>query len=153
MAIDRADWHWDSAEKAYRERHSVTGPLTEAQQYEIWLLAANHIGLFLRWIIENGLEGEEADGEGCELVRSGRLSGAEYLMRCCDGNFWDVDMCESVLPFVGEYYGGSQYFGDYGECCLDDDEKPVYGVLSGEEDYQRLRQKIDAAYRQFLNRR
>ena len=58
MAIDRADWHWDSAEKLYRETHGITGELTDEQENEIWLLAGDHIGMFLRWIIENGFEGE-----------------------------------------------------------------------------------------------
>ena len=31
MAIDKADWHWDSAEKTYRKKHNITGELTEEQ--------------------------------------------------------------------------------------------------------------------------
>jgi hypothetical protein len=61
MAIDRADWHWDSAEEGYREAHGITGDLTQDQINQIWLLAANHIGLFLQWIIDRGFEGEDAD--------------------------------------------------------------------------------------------
>ena len=149
MAIDRVDWHWDSAVKAFRERNSLIDELTEVQKFRISLYAANHIGLFLRWIIENGFEGEEADEEGCELVRNGLLTGAEYLLRCCDGKFWEEDVCESVLPFVREYYSGDRYLTDYGECCLDDEKKPVYEVMTGEEDYRRLKERIDEAYRQF----
>lgn len=48
MAIDKADWHWDDTEKLYRKTNNVEGKLTEEQQEEIWLLASNHIGLFLR---------------------------------------------------------------------------------------------------------
>ena len=47
MAIDRADWHWESAEKEFRETHGITGELTQEQINQIWLLAANHIGLFI----------------------------------------------------------------------------------------------------------
>lgn len=46
MSIDKADWHWDDAEKLYRKTNNVEGKLTEEQQEEIWLLASNHIGLF-----------------------------------------------------------------------------------------------------------
>jgi len=91
MAIDRADWHWDSAEKAFRERTGKQGELTEEQQDEVWRYAADHIGLFLRWIIDNGYEGtdeEIVDQEECDLVRRGEISGVDYLMNNCDGKFW-----------------------------------------------------------------
>lgn len=55
MSIDKADWHWDDAEKLYRKTNNVEGKLTEEQQEEIWLLASNHIGLFLRWLIDRVL--------------------------------------------------------------------------------------------------
>lgn len=42
MTIDRADWHWDSAEKLYRETHGIIGELTETQEDEIWSMSANH---------------------------------------------------------------------------------------------------------------
>ncbi len=149
MAIDRADWHWDSAEKAYREKHSITGELTDEQEQEIWFLAANHIGLFLRWIIERVLEGEEADREDCQLVRNGQMSGTMYFLKNCDGKFWDDDVADDALPFVEAYYNGDHYFADYGECCINDRDKPIYGVISDESDYQLLRDKIDAAYQRF----
>lgn len=48
MAIDRADRHWEDAEKAYRERTGKQNELTEEQQDEIWHYAADHIWLFLK---------------------------------------------------------------------------------------------------------
>ena len=143
MAIDRADWHWDSAEKLYRETHGITGELTDEQENEIWLLAGDHIGMFLRWIIENGFEGEEADPDHCEDVRRGRMTGAEFLMWDCDGKLWDEDIREDILPFAKAYYEKA-FLHDYGECCGGD--TPCYGFISGEEDYARLRERIDAAF-------
>lgn len=148
MAIDRADWHWDSAEKLYRETHNITGELTEEQEDEIWLLAGNHIGLFLRWIIESGFEGEEADRVYCEEVRRGEISGTEYLMRACDGKLWDEDIREDLLPFVKEYYEDGRYFSDYCGCC--GGQQPCYGFISGDEDYYRLRICINDAYEKFV---
>lgn len=75
MAIDRADWHWDSAEELYRKNRNITGDLTDEQEEIIWLFAGNHIGLFLRWIIEHGFEGEDVDEDECGKVRSGQMSG------------------------------------------------------------------------------
>lgn len=150
MAIDRADWHWESAEKLYRETNGITGELTETQENDIWLLAANHIGLFLRWVIENGFEGEGADEQACEMVREGRMTGAQYLMRYCDGKLWDEDIRSDILSFVTKYYD-EQFFDDYGLSCGNEDEElPCYSFISGDDDYMRLRQRIDAAYEKFI---
>ena len=127
MAIDRADWHWDSAEEGYREAHGITGDLTQDQVNQIWLLAANHIGLFLQWIIDRGFEGEDADPQDCARVRAREMSGAEYLMVDCDGKLWESDIRDDVLPFVMAYYydEDGEYLGHYSACCLDDDDKPI----------------------------
>lgn len=150
MAIDRADWHWDSTEKLYRKTHNIIGELTEKQEDEIWLLAANHIGLFLRWIIECGMEGVDADEEDCEKVRNGQMSGTEYLLRNCDGKLWDEDIREDILPFIEFYYNSNAYYRDYGDCCTNDDDKPIFGIISSEDDYLHLKRKIDEAYKNFL---
>lgn len=150
MSIDRADWHWDSAEELYRKVHCVKGELTEEQEEKIWLLAANHIGLFLKWIIDRGFEGDESDKDECEKVKNGQMSGTEFLLENCDGKFWDSDIREDILPFIKFYYESNDYFADYGECCLSDPDKPCYGVISDETDYLKLKAKIDAAYNRFL---
>lgn len=148
MAIDRIDWHWDSAEKLYRQQHNLSGALTEEQEHELWLLAGNHIGQFVRWFIERHLEGDDADEKDCQLVREGRMSGTEYLLNDCDGKLWASDVQEDVLPFVEFYYGDS-YFSDYGDSCLNDTDKLCYSVLSDEADYRQLKEKIDRAYADF----
>ena len=147
MAIDRMDWHWDSAEKAYRECTGNRDELTEEQQDEIQHYAADHIGLFLRWIIDNGFEGTDEDiidQSECERVRRGDMSGTDYFLNNCDGKFWEDDLCESIIPFVNEYY--EQYLRDYmvviaeGEC---------YTLLSGDKEYNMIRPVIDRAYENF----
>lgn len=148
MSIDRADWHWDSAMKAYRERNDIMGDLTEEQLNEIWLYAADHIGVFLRWIIENGYEGEESDPMGCERVRNGEITGAEYLMEYCDGKFWDCDICEELKPFVAEYYESDddereyRYFHDYFNAV----NGKVYEIISGDKEYSAAAELINKAY-------
>ena len=150
MAIDRADWYWESAEKLYRETHGIMGELTEAQEDEIWSLSANHIGLFLRWIIENGMESDESDKEDCEKVRNGQMSGTEYLFCNCDGKFWDSDIKEDLLPFIEYYYISNDYHKDYAECCTNDCDKRCFDVISSEDDYLKLKTKIDGRYKDFL---
>ena len=38
-----------------------------------------------------------------------------------------------------------EYLAHYTECCLNNGDKSCYGVITGEEDYERLKTKIDAA--------
>lgn len=149
MALDQADWHYESAKELYLKTHSITGELTEKQEEEIRLFAAEHIGLFMRWIIERGFEGEDSDKEECEKVRNGQLSGAEYLLKNCDGKLWGEDIREDILPFAESYYDGNVYFNDYSRCCTNDDDRPPYGVKCSETDYLRLKNKIDKAYEKF----
>lgn len=133
MAIDRADWHWKSAEEVYREAHGITGELTEEQEDEIWNLSAEHIGIFLEWIIENHMEGVDADEEDCEKVRNGEMSGTEYLFRNCDGKLCDVDINENLMPFVEFYYN------DYCEDCVN-------------INHSLLKKKIDERYESYKRR-
>lgn len=149
MAIDRYDWHYDSAEKAYRERNNITGELTEEQENKVCLYAADHIGLFLKWIIENDFEGVESDPNGCELVRKGEINGAQYLMEYCDGKFWDVDVSDEIRPFVEQYYESDKnlYFKDL-ESLRD---YKIYQTISGCTEYNTIKPLIDKAYATFKN--
>ena len=48
------------------------------------------------------------------------------------------------------YYDQSgEFLAYYTECCLNDDDKPCNGVIMGEEYYEHLKAKIDAAYESF----
>ena len=133
MAIDKADWHWDDTEKLYRKTNNVEGKLTEEQQEEIWLLASNHIGLFLRWLIDRGFN---------ELID-------EYIMYILDGVLCDDVIKPDVYDFVEKYYD-EQYFKDYGETCpVKDLSVPCYGFISGDDDYNALRPLIDEAYEEY----
>lgn len=151
MAIDRFDWHYDSAADIYRESRGITGELTEDQADEVCLYAADHIGLFLRWVIENGFEGEESDPEGCERVRKGEITGAEYLLGYCDGKFWECDICDKIKPFVAEYYESDdetrpyQYFRDLVEAV---GEENIFCKISGDSEYNALKPLIDRAYKE-----
>ena len=154
MAIDRYDWHYDSAAEAYCRRNNITiSALTEAQLEEISLYAADHIGLFLRWVIESGFEGEESVPEGCERVRKGEITGAQYLLEYCDGKFWDCDISDKIKPFVEEYYCSDdddrpyQYFRDLVEVI---GEENIYQIISDDKEYNILKPLIDRAFIEFL---
>lgn len=150
MAIDRFDWHYDSAAKAYRERNNITAELTEEQADEVCLYAADHIGLFLRWVIENNFEGEESDPEGCERVRAGEINGAQYLMEYCDGKFWDVDISDEIRAFVEWYYESDHnlYFKDLGKLS----DYKIYETISRDAEFNAIKPLIDRAYKEYINK-
>ena len=152
MYIDKADWHWDSAAKLYKESHCITGKFTQKQIDDIYLYACNHIGLFIKWLIDNNLQGEDADAKACQMVRDNLMTGAEYLMRELDGKFCDQDVSECVLEFVNQYYG-NEYFNDYGAACPCNKHcAPCYSFISDINDYNALKTYIDAAYKKFNKR-
>ena len=153
MAIDKMDWHWADTEKLYRKTHEIEGDLSDQQQVEIALMASNHIGLFLQWVFEMGFAGEDTNAEDVEKVRQGEMLGVFYFLQHCDGKLWYEDISEDLHPFVQSYYEESDdYLRDYCISCIDDDTAPLYGVISGQESYEKLKEKIDAAYKSFLEK-
>ena len=150
MAIDKADWHWDDTEKLYRKTNNVEGKLTEEQQEEIWLLASNHIGLFLRWLIDRGFNEliDESDEKYCVQVREGKMSGAEYIMYMEDAR--NKIILNKIATSAAHEQSDEQYFKDYGETCpVKDLSVPCYGFISGDDDYNALRPLIDEAYEEY----
>jgi len=92
-AIDRADWHSGGDFPADLPPEN----------------GGTHIGMFLAWIIHNGLQGEFHDEESPEelaAVRARRMTGREFLFRACDGKFWDEDLSEDGKSFTAAYYSG-----------------------------------------------
>lgn len=72
MAIDKAEWQYDSAQKEYCEKFGKTpDSLTEQEQDIIWEYAGNHIAFFITWLVRHDYLGEmhyEDDYLGFEPV-------------------------------------------------------------------------------------
>lgn len=149
MSIDKAEWHWKSAAELYKENYNITDEFTQDQTDEIWLYASNHIGLFIKWLIDNNFQGEDANAEACEKVRNGLMTGSEYLISELDGKFCEEDVNECVLDFVNQYYE-NRYFDDYCDSCpCNALDAPYYSFISDINDYNALKTRIDAAYEKF----
>ncbi len=155
-SIERADWHYESAEKEYRKEKNLSddSPLTDAEVNEIYRRAANHIGLFMNWLIDNDFIGEENKEEvdAIEAVKNGTLLGVDYFLNYCDGKFWSCDVREDILPFVDKYFQEQDtcYHADYGK-WFDKryGEGKIYTVVSSREDYLSFKPAIDSAYKKF----
>lgn len=102
MAIDRIDWHGESAEEAGFPNEN----------------GGTHIGIYLAWIIQHHLEGEflqEESAEELEQVRNREITGREFLISMCDEKFWEEDLNPEAFVFTQHYYESHQYFKDYDE--------------------------------------
>ena len=100
MAIDRIDWHGESAEEAGFPNEN----------------GGTHIGIYLAWIIQHHLEGEflqEESAEELEQVRNREITGREFLISMCDEKFWEEDLNEEAFAFTQAYYETHEYFNDY----------------------------------------
>jgi hypothetical protein len=120
MAIDRADWHFG-------------GNFPEELPDEN---GGTHIGMFLAWIIHNGLQGSfhnEESADELAAVRSRSMTGREFLFTACDGKFWTEDLNDVGNQFAAAYYSGEggqaygQYIEDY-EAALTSDLPTLYHV-------------------------
>lgn len=139
MAIDRIDWHAESAEKA-------------GFPYEN---GGTHIGIYLTWIIHNHLEGEdhtEESVEELELVRTRQMTGLDFLIQVCDEKFWEDDLNEEAIQFTQAYYESHDYYKDYDATLVHPKGlTETYAVANTWENYDLMAVVISQKYQQWRN--
>ncbi|MBS1914336.1 MAG: hypothetical protein JST22_20265 [Bacteroidetes bacterium] len=144
MAIDRADWHYGG-------------------DYPAGLPPENggtHIGIYLAWIIMNGLEGDlhrEHSAESLMSVRGRSMTGREFLEQECDEKFTEESLSEEGSAFTAAYYsgeGGKGYgpFMDDYEAALVGNLPSAYHVADTWENYDRFAPYASAAYSRWKER-
>ncbi|MGA7990943.1 MAG: hypothetical protein WCC53_05875 [Thermoanaerobaculia bacterium] len=105
-----------------------------------------HIGLWFRWCLIAGLVSDEhtEDPElkrALDRVRSGSLTGAEYLLQHTSGKLADNDLTEEGSRFTKHAYMRS-YLSELRGLT----GKPDYAVTEGEVDFAALKQRLDALF-------
>lgn len=139
MSIDRADWHYG-------------GDYPEDLPPEN---GGTHIGLFLAWIIRNGLEGQELREDSADAlgrVRARTMTGREFLFEECDEKFWNDDLNEEGLAFTLAYYSGpggegyGEYIEDYMQALETETLPSLYHVEDTWENYDKLAPLIDERF-------
>jgi hypothetical protein len=71
--------------------------------------------MFLNWCINNDLisdELKEDAAEEIEQVKRRELTGAEFVMDCCDGKFSEYDLNDLGNSFAKDYYADDTDFGN-----------------------------------------
>lgn len=97
MLYDKVDWHC----------HGEGFPEGSPRSY-----GATHIGLFLRWCYLKGWAGEEQiadEPEAVAMVIAGIMTGAEFVIDCCDEKFGSVDLTDEGNQFAEWYYDAENY--------------------------------------------
>ncbi|PID69058.1 MAG: hypothetical protein CR968_00135 [Flavobacteriia bacterium] len=116
---------------------------------------ATHIGMFLKWCIENNLHSEELEEdarEEIEQLKEGKITGAEFLINVCDEKLTDYDLNDLGNEFAQDYYEDdtdfdlkyNSYANDYSELfdkqAKDNDfeYESFYHIEDNEKNYNLL---------------
>ena len=132
MKYDDASWHYEGD---YPE-----GLAPEA--------AMTHIGMFLGWAVDRGMEGKDLKRECAtelELFKAREITGAQLLGRCCDGKLTSEDLNAEANDFAAEYYE-KKYFDDYAGTCGEDDDVSIYEAPDKWERFGEVSKIIDERY-------
>lgn len=134
-SIDRADWHYgNDFPKSLPEENGGT-----------------HIGMYLNWIIDNDLIGEIhliESKNGIEKVKTGEITGRDFLFDYCDGKFWNQELNELGLEFTESYYSSNKYFRDYSNVLAKDLDN-IYEVKDNRQNYTIIKGKLDQRFKKW----
>ncbi|RZG43071.1 DUF7832 domain-containing protein [Acinetobacter wuhouensis] len=137
MAIDRIDWHAESAEQA-------------GFPYEN---GGTHIGIYLAWIINNHLEGEfhqEESEDEIAQVLARKMTGRDFLIQMCDEKFCEEDLNEEGFAFTQAYYESNEYFKDYDATLVHAKGlENTYAIDDTWENYDLMAPVISEKYQQW----
>lgn len=156
MAIDRIDWHYDSAAEIYSRETGKTAlfdakagrnELSDEDNGIICRRAGNHIGLFITWLAKNDLlETEEGDPDAAEKVKNEEMLGVDYLLDCTDGKFWDSDIKDCALEEVKDIYDA------YLDLYVGWMRSNQYKVVSSWDGYHELEKLLDKKFGRRIER-
>ena len=153
MAIDKAEWQYDTARQGYCEQMNKTpAELTPEDEEIIWDYAGNHIAFFITWLIRRDYMGElhheeVIEEQDLEAVKNQEKTGMDILRKYCDMCFTDEDYSEEVSLFIPNYYDPG-FMEDY---CRIIGESKVFKTTFSWEDYLKIEPVIDQAFFEFGN--
>lgn len=153
---DKAEWQFDTVAQEYCQAcHKTMEALTETDVNIIWDRAANHISMFVTWLIDCGLLSKEHEENQKEIqaVRERKMTGFEYLLNICDLKLLRTDIARKAFKFMDHYYeaeGDHSYLQEYCD-CMENNGKEVLATCFSWEDYEAIRTKVlDPAYQAYL---
>ncbi|MDR1002389.1 MAG: hypothetical protein LBL82_03850 [Oscillospiraceae bacterium] len=132
MAIDRIDWHSEA------ENYPQDMPYENG---------GNHIGYFIEYLYKHDFlpdfDSGEHEPQECLAVKNGEKSGLEFLLRDCDGKFWDADTNAEGLEFTEYIY--DKYLSNLYDIL----GHSPYETDYSEEDYRKAEQWLDKEFEEW----
>lgn len=133
IVYDKAKWHYDALDYP-----------KELSPHQAFV----HTGMFLAWIVERDLRGEEIAGMDDELasVKERTMTGAD-LFEVCDGVFADDMLNDEGNAFTRAYFDCEvgPYWAD-DEATLATDLPSLYHVTDTWQNYDTLKPVVDRRY-------
>ncbi|PQJ18321.1 DUF7832 domain-containing protein [Nonlabens tegetincola] len=137
MKYDDTSWHYDGDFPQHLSKKN----------------AATHIGMFLKWIIENDFISEYYKikyDEEIALVNQNKITGAQFLIQYCDEKLTADEINNYIKPFVDFYYE-EKYLEDY---CIHlanaiDKDDSIYTVKDTTKNYNTIKKAVSDRYQQW----
>lgn len=114
-----------------------------------------HIGMFLTWVIQDDLIGKlylEKSKESINKVKRREMTGRDFLVKECDGRFYNEILNNEGNEFVKYYYDDDKkenYFDDYTKVF--DEYDNIYEVKNSWENYDKIKPIIEMHYQKWKN--
>jgi len=141
MSYDRADFDYSTEDEPLPKGH-----------------AATHIGMFLAWAVQNGLESEfqrERSGELLGRLRRREITGRQFFEAACGDRFSEKDLSAEGNAFAQYYYADEAgqrgpYFTDY-KRVLAAGLPSFWHVEDTWDNYEKIAAVISRRYDQWKN--
>jgi hypothetical protein len=116
------------------------------------IAGATHTGMFVAWAFLNGMAGELHTVDFPEDITDlsdRKLTPGNFFYSRLDGKFTDEDLADEGDAFASFYFSlnGGQYWIDYVEVFDAENLPSVYHVEDSWENYEKLKSRIDARYK------
>ena len=153
--IDDCEWHIGRAIQAFANSPTVqANPLkefiTKSEMIRIRQTAFGGAGFFVTWLAcRNGIGQIHLDKtDVLEQIRSGQLSGTNFLMYHCNAQLAERDIAPEYLEFTKLYY--NHYLVDYSLWYQLHRDPGDYTYVGRWDDYLEFSKVIDENYSAYL---
>jgi hypothetical protein len=141
MSYDRADFDYSTEAQPLPKGH-----------------AATHIGMFLAWAVQNGLESDfhrERSADLLARLRRREITGRQFFEAACNERFSARDLNEEGNAFAQHYYrdeAGQRgpYFADYKQ-VLAAGLPSFWHVADTWDNYEKIGAVINRRYEEWKN--
>lgn len=141
FTMDKAIWQYDTVLEYCKKNNKKIDDKT------LFRYSANHIGLFVTWLIENDLLKNSEFLSDFESIKKHKMTGTDFLEKRFDYTLVKEDIKPEVLEFMSDYYE-NRYLSDYGKVIGD----RIFETDFSWNDYVLIKEMIDKEFKKYVNR-